>query len=86
MLEFALRLSQAVGHRPQGRGIDAEPDMAGQIHLDVLSGSGGPQEAGTPVHDAVGAGIDRGGRDRQVAGDRFPDLRDVVDPSPDSAS
>jgi hypothetical protein len=53
--------------------------MAGEIHLDVLSGRRRPQHAGTPVHDAVGAGIDRGGGNRQVAGDGFPDLRIVVD-------
>ena len=33
----------------------------------------------SPVHDAVGAGIDRGRRHRQVAGDRLANLRIVVD-------
>jgi len=27
-------------------GLDAEPDMAGQMHLDILSGIGGAQQAG----------------------------------------
>ena len=53
--------------------------MAGEMHLDIFGGCGGAQQAGTPVHDAIGAGIDRGRRHRQVAGDRLPDLRIVVD-------
>ena len=67
-------------------GVDAEPDMAGQMHLDILGGIGGAQQAGSPVHDAVGARIDRGGRHRQVAGDRLPKLGLSSTASPDSAS
>ena len=41
----------ATAHK-RGR-VDAEPDMAGQVHLDILSGGGGTNQAGSPVHDAV---------------------------------
>ena len=67
-LPFGLR--QPVGHRPQGCGVDAEPDMAGEVDLDVFGGRGRPQQAGAPVHDPVGTGIDRGRRHWQVTGEK----------------
>src|SRR5829696_9769456 len=68
MLKFPLGLRQTVGHRPQCGGVDAEPDMAGEMDLDVFGGFRGTQQAGVPVHDPIGTGIDRGRRDRQVTG------------------
>src|SRR4029079_6117022 len=56
MPELAFGLRQAVGYRPQRRGIDAEPDMAGEMHLNVLGSLGGTQQAGAPVHDPIGTG------------------------------
>src|SRR5205085_3287179 len=42
MGKFALGLRQAVGNRPEGGGIDAEADMACQVHLDIFGGSRWP--------------------------------------------
>src|ERR1700755_56272 len=72
--ELTLGLSQTIRDRPQSGGIDPEPGMAGEVDLDILGGLGGTNKAGPPVHDAVRAGIDRGGRHRQVAGYRFSKL------------
>ncbi len=60
--------------------LTAEPDMAGEVDLDVLGGIGRTHQAGPPVHDAVGARIDRSGRHRQVAGDRLSKLGIVLRP------
>src|SRR6266478_6156609 len=67
LLKFALGLGQTIRHRPQSGGVDAQSDMAGEVYLDIFSGIGGAQQARSPVHDAVGARIDRRGRNRQVA-------------------
>src|SRR5262249_50813850 len=56
MTEFALGLRQPVGYRPESRRVDAEANVACQMHLDILGGSRRPQQAGTPVNDPVGAG------------------------------
>jgi hypothetical protein len=34
--EFALALGQSIGDRPQSGRIDAEPDMAGEVDLDIF--------------------------------------------------
>src|ERR1700682_1424057 len=36
LLEFALGLRQAIGHRPQRGGGDAQANVTGEIHLDIL--------------------------------------------------
>src|ERR1700681_604503 len=46
--EFTLGLRQPIGHRPEGGGVDAEADMAVQMHLDVFGGRRRPQQAGPP--------------------------------------
>src|SRR5690348_3491318 len=38
MPEFTFGLRQPVGHGPERGRIDAEPDMARQMHLDILGG------------------------------------------------
>ena len=73
-------LRQTIGHRPQRGRVDAEPDMARKVHLDVFGGIGGTQQAGSPVHDAVGARIDRRGRNRQIARDRLREARNCPRP------
>src|SRR3984957_17230358 len=55
LTELALGLRQTVGDRPQGGRVHAQPDMAGEIHLDILGGIGGTLQAGSPINDAVGA-------------------------------
>src|SRR3954468_22873957 len=70
LAELALALGQTIGHRPQRRRIDAEPDMAGEVDLDILGGIRGTQAAGPPVHDTVATRIDRGRRDWKVTGYR----------------
>src|SRR5215470_11204373 len=40
LLELSFALRQAVRHRPQRGRIDAEPDMACEIDLDVFGGIG----------------------------------------------
>src|SRR5450631_1444028 len=75
LAEVALALGQTVGHGPQRGRIDPEPDMAREIDLDVLRGIAGTQTAGLPVHDAVAARIDRGGRHRKVTGYRAAQFR-----------
>src|ERR1700719_3491561 len=55
LAELALGLGQAVGDRPQGSRVDAEPDMTGEVHFDVFGSIGGAQQARLPVHDAVSA-------------------------------
>src|ERR1700737_4951857 len=68
LLKFALGLSQPIRDRPQHRGVDAEPEMTGKMHLDVFRAPGWASKAGSPVHDAIGAAVDRRGRHRQIAG------------------
>src|ERR1700719_1666167 len=34
LTELPLGLGQPIRHRPQGRGVHAEPHMAGKVHLD----------------------------------------------------
>src|SRR3954447_17142447 len=58
LAEVALALGQTIGHRPQRGRIDAEPDMTGEVDLDVLGGIRGTQAAGPPVDDAVATRID----------------------------
>ena len=79
LAELTFRLGQPVGDRPQCRRVDAKPDMAGEVHLDILGGGRGAQQAGPPVHDAIGARKDRGRRNRQVAGNRLKKLGIVAD-------
>src|SRR4030081_643495 len=67
LAEFALGLGQPVRDRPQGGGVDPQAHVTGKVNLDVFSGFGRTQDAGPPVHNAVGARVDRGGRNRQIA-------------------
>src|SRR5436305_112511 len=45
LLKFALGLRQPIGHGPEGGRIDAEPDMACQIDLDIFGCFRGVQVA-----------------------------------------
>src|ERR1700757_4936352 len=42
--EFALALGQTIRYRPQRGRVDAQPDVAGQVYLDIFSGIGGTQK------------------------------------------
>src|SRR5512135_1642008 len=66
LAELTFLLSQAIGDRPQYRRVDAKPHVAREIDLDILRSRRRAQQTGVPVHDAVGARIDRGRRNRQV--------------------
>src|SRR4051812_7332597 len=39
MTELAFGLRQTVGHGPKGRGINADPEMACEMNLDIFGGS-----------------------------------------------
>ncbi len=61
---LARRLGQPVGHRVGHAGVEPETAVAA-VHLDVLAGGAGLDEARPPVHDPVAAGVDRRRRHRQ---------------------
>ena len=59
------RLGESVGHHDECGEVEAESAVA-PVDLNVLACLGVVIETVGPAHDTVGAGIDRGGRHREV--------------------